>query len=115
MDGSKFLFFILLISTVLFAQPQASISTALSGLCSTTKSFISIGVLIFAILAFPTIIAGSVLFYLKKDNPNLRRIGKILIGVGVVEFIFLGIGIVVYLFTPSLISAIVGEGATVGC
>ena len=115
MDGSKFLFFVLLISTALFAQSQASISTALSGLCSTTKSFVSIGVLVFAIFALPTIIAGSVLFYLKKDNPNLRRIGKILIWVGVVEFTFLVIGILIYLFTPSLISAIVGEGATVGC
>lgn len=109
------MFFILLISTALFAQPQTSISNALSGLCSTTKSFVSIGVLMFAIFAFPTLIAGIVLFYLKKDNPNLHRIGKILIWVGVVEFIFLGIGIVIYLFTPSLISAIVGGGVPVGC
>ena len=113
----RFLLVLLLFAGVLFAQAQVqnTIAAALTELCITAKSILSLSSILCCVGGGIPLLVGAVLFYFKKENRTLNLIGKILLGIGIVAVVLAIIGFMLYLFTPAIISSLVAGGTTVVC
>jgi len=114
----RFLFILLLVAGILFAQAQSGQSTivaALTALCATSKSLFSLSGAFCCVGGLIPLLIGAVLYYFKKENKTLKLTGVVLLGIGAITLAVAAFLFLVYLLTPYLIKALVGSEITVVC
>jgi hypothetical protein len=97
------------------ASGTAAIQSAIGGLCSTSKSMLAIGLMVFFVLSFISFLGGALLFFFKKENKTLKLAGTVLLVLGALLLVAALFDVLIYLFTPGLIASLLGGGTQVSC
>jgi len=96
------------------AAGTVAIESALKDMCSTSKSFLMMIIIISVALSIIPLLAGAGLFFFKKENKNLKLAGMVLLAIGALLIICAIFGVIIYVLSPGLVSSLTG-GTTVNC
>jgi hypothetical protein len=82
------------------------IQSAMLTLCSTTKSFLGVGIMVLLVLSALPLLIGAALYIFKKEDKKLKSIGTILLGIGGLCIILAVIGVIIYILVPVILNAL---------
>jgi len=96
------------------ATGTVAIQDAMKDLCSTSKSFPAIMIIISVVLSIIPLLAGAGLLFFKKENKNLKLAGMVLLAIGALLIFGAILGAIIYVLSPGLVSSLT-SGTAVNC